>query len=243
MVCWRRYTTHKQSMRNLASHNSAQMVLGTRDCVVISNDAGGGEQDTTMTEEKWQQSIPLSRKCSDSGGHTSSSSDDDNDTATSSDRSIQKPRPPADDREGEEEEAATQQTSSEQEPKPRAQSPVISAFIDRRLEALGKEYPDHDTMRVYSEEGDTTSKISLNSFCSYQSREEPYTVERLEKAGPRFRQFAGLLEVLVAEEEAGTVDTESEVVHTGLTQQTQTQSQTQSQGVGLGSQGNGGYYF
>lgn len=207
------------------SSSHSEMVLATRDCVVISNDAGGGEQDTTMTDEKWQQSVPIPRK--ETLKVSSSSS------TTSSELSIGKP-------EIVEETVSKQQLQQQlmvndatnETFQARAKSPVISAFIDQRLEALRKEYPDHDSVRVFADEGECVSKVSLNSFCSYQSKEEQYTLERLKRAGPEFQRFAGLLEVLAADEDE-VVDTESEVVHTGLTQ-TQTQSQGDSQTLPAG---------
>lgn len=231
MICWRRYTNHNQGLLNLEGRSSptSELALATRDCVVISNDAGGGEQDTTMTDQKWQQSVPVSRKESHKDNSSSSST-------SSSGVSIDIDKPLT-----AEQESMQLQLPENQLLLTRAQSPVISAFIDQRLEALRMEYPDHDSLQVFSDEGEGTSKVSLNSFCSYKSKEEPYTVERLRKAGPIFQRFVGLLEVLGADEEE-TVDMESEVVHTGLTQTQQSQSQSQSQG-GAGSQGNGGFYF
>ena len=232
MICWRRHTNRKLAMLNLDGRRSpiSDVLLATRDCVIISNDAGGGEQDTTMTDEKWQQNMPLPRK----EGHEDKDTPTSSSSPTSSGSSIDKPL---------RSETTTQQQqyleatmTSQQPTQTRAKSPVISAFIDQRLEALRKEYPDHDSIQVFSDEGEGTSKVSLDSFCSYQSKEEPYTTERLRQAGPAFQRFAGLLEVLGADEEE-TVDLESELVHTGLTQ-----TQTQSQG-GAGSQGNGVFFF
>lgn len=223
MIWWRRYTKRKFSLLHADEMTStpSELLFATRDCVVISNDAGGGEQDTTMTDEKWQRSVPIPHK--DIPGESPT-------TSSSSGNSISKPRA-AEERKTEQQKQMGNH-SQNHSPLVRAQSPVISAFIDRRLEALRTEYPNIDSIQVFADEGGCVSRVSLNSFCSYQPKEEEYTLERLKQAGPEFQKFAGLLEVLATDEEEG-VDLESEVVHTGLTQtQTETGTQSQSQGAG-----------
>lgn len=199
-----------QSSGNVSASPS-ELILATRDCVIISNDAGGGEQDTTMTDEKWQQSVPIPRKEISKASHSS---------ATSSDESIVKS--------ANKESPSQLQIPTKQSPQIRAQSPVISAFIDQRLESLRSEYPDLDTIKEYAEEGEGNSRVSLESYCSYQPQEEAYTLARLRRAGPKFQVFANLLDVLAAEEDKED-DVDSKIVHTGLTQ-TQTENGTQSQG-------------
>lgn len=212
---------------NGVSSSPSELVLTTRDCVIISNDSGGGEQDTTMTDEKWQQSVPTQRK--EMTADTSPSS------STSSGASIAK-SPDVEAAYVVREQHLQVPTTPTRSPQNRAQSPVISAFIDQRLESLRSEYRDLDTLKEFAEEGEGDSKVSLDSSCSYQDKEEAYTLARLQKAGAEFQIFAGLLEVLGAEEEEeGVDDVESQIAHTGLTQ-TQTQT-TQSQGAG------GEFYF
>lgn len=193
------------------SSSPSELILATRDCVVISNDAGGGEQDTTMTDEKWQQSVPLPRKDIPRPSPSATTSSEESITKSSNKDS-----------------QSQHHGSAKQSPQMRAQSPVISAFIDQRLESMRSEYPDLDTVKVFTDEGEGNSKVSLDSYCSYQAQEEPYTLARLRRAGPKFLVFANLLEVLAAEEDKGE-DVESKIVHTGLTQ-TQTENGTQSQG-------------
>lgn len=214
MVCWRRYTVRKFDLTQPnggVSASPSDLILATRDCVVISNDAGGGEHDTTMTDEKWQQSVPIPRKEIPKASPSS---------ATSSDESIVKS--------ANKESPSQLQSSAKQSPQIRAQSPVISAFIDQRLESLRSEYPDLDTLKEFAEEGEGNSTTSFDSYCSYQAKEEAYTLARLRRAGPKFQVFANLLEVLAAEEDKEE-DADSKIAHTGLTQ-TQTENGTQSQG-------------
>ena len=200
----------------MSSSSPSELVLATRDCVIISNDAGGGEQDTTMTDEKWQQSVPLPRKKT-ANGSTSSS------TVSSSEVSSHENNNNNNSSEAVTSEMHRQHSGTDLV---RAQSPVISAFIGQRLESLSKEHSVLDTMTEYKEEGEGSSKVSLESYCSYQPQDEAYTMERLRRAGPEFQKFAGLLEVLCVEERDGEdgEDVESKIAHTGLTQ-TQTQSQ------------------
>jgi hypothetical protein len=214
MVCWRRYTFRKFNLRHShdISASPSELILATRDCVIISNDAGGGEQDTTMTDEKWQQSVPVPRKEIPNALPSPS---------TSSDESISKPT--------HKESPSQYRDSARQSPQVRAKSPIISAFIDQRLEALRNEYPDLDAVKEYTEEGEGDSRVSLDSYCSYQDKEEAYTLARLQGAGPKFRIFANVLEVLAAEEDKEEEDIDSKIAHTGLTQ-TQTETGTQSQG-------------
>ena len=214
MVYWKRQRARKLSLRHSNGNVSAspsELILATRDCVVISNDSGGGEQDTTMTDEKWQQSVPIPRREAPRTSQNSTSSSDE-----SIIKSPQKDSP----------------TQQKQSPQGRAKSPIISAFIDQRLESLRHEYPDLDAVKEFAEEGEGNSRVSLDSYCSYQTQEETYTLARLRRAGPQFQVFANLLEVLVAEEETED-DVDSKIAHTGLTQ-TQTESGTQSQGIDYG---------
>ena len=188
--------------------------------MVISNDEGGGEQDTTMNNERWEQSCKLSRK--ETIGVPSSSG--------SSNNSIQK-SPITDTPK-----VVHTELSVAQPPIARAKSPVISAFIDQRLEKLRGDYRELDSIKEYVDEGGDSSNTTLDSYCSWMPEEEEYTIERLRKAGPEFQKFERVLEVLVADED-DMVDSESEIVHTG---QTQTQTQTQTEG---GTQSLGGFYF
>ena len=206
-----------------------------------------------MTDEKWQQSIPLHRKEMDKDGKELASS-------SSSATSIQKPKIMEDEvivnqsaMVGMEEGIPPPSLAADPPPLARAQSPIISAFIDQRLEDLRQQYPDLDSMKVFADEGDCASNVSISSSCSYHSKGSEYTLERLKKAGPEFQKFVGLLEMLTVDEDEGD-DLESRLVHTGLTQtQTQTemgwsQSQSQSQGLGplgagLGSGHRAGFYL
>ncbi len=213
MICWKKRNNRKFNLTHSVTPTTSEIILSTRDCVIITNDDGGGEEDTNMTDENWKRSCQLPRK---EPLAMSDSSDSSN--------SINEP--------------LTQEIQNNEICPPvlaRAKSPVISAFIDKRLEVLRNEYRDIDSIREFEDEGDLSSNITLDSVCSYAPvDEEEYTVERLKKAGPEFHKFVGLLEALTAEEE-GDMDMESEIVHTG---QTQTQTQTE-----MGTQSQGGLYF
>ena len=111
-------------------------------------------------------------------------------------------------------------------PRRRATSPVISAFIDQRLEHFNNMHSEYNQVTQFSHEGSGSSPaLSLRSRCSYLPEEEPYTVEDLKNAGPLFAKFQAILEILELEEENVAEDLESERVHTG---QTQTQTQTEA---------------
>lgn len=240
MLCWKLRNNHRFAIMHLSNLHSttSELVLATRDCVIISNDEGGGEQDTTMTNENWQLSCSLARKKKKNEASTSSS-----EMTTSSDSTIDKPVITDEDQINRSlyvggmanANGVNQNQLQEVEnhsPQVRAQSPVISAFINQRLETLKRDYRNLDTVTKYTEEGDNSPNVSLRSQCSYCPEEEPYTTQRLKKAGPEFAKFCKVLEILETEEENVAMDLESEVVHTGQTQ-TQTdlgQSQSQSQG-------------
>jgi len=117
-------------------------------------------------------------------------------------------------------------------PRRRATSPVISAFIDQRLEHFNNMYSDYNQVTQFSHEGSGSSPaLSLHSHCSYLPEEEAYTLEDLKKAGPLFAKFQAVLEILELEEENLAEDLESERVHTGQTQtQTEAGNFSQSQG-------------
>ena len=247
MVCWKRCSVRKYRLNsNGLDSTPSELVLATRDCVVISNDDGGGEQDTTMTAEKWRQSIPLSRKATNEDGKQPASS--------SSSETSDVRKPPIGDDEVIVNQLATMEAGEMEEngipppsvtpapPAVRAQSPIISAFIDQRLEQLRQQYRDLDSVQVFAEEGECTSTVSLNSSCSYQSKGSEYTLERLRKAGPEFQRFAGLLEMLKVDEDEGE-DLESRLVHTGLTQTQGSQSQSQGGAGGPGTSRGTGFYF
>lgn len=226
---------HSQSLAPTPS----EILLSTRDCVIISNEEGGGEQDTTMTDERWQRSCPLPRK--DDGGSSGGQRDQHSDSASSSCGGGSIVKMPIKD-EIDSAVVIENSNTSRLSPSNRARSPVISAFIDERLKALREEYRDLDSLRNFDdgrrreEEGNISDDgVSLSSTCSYASRDVPYTLEQLRQAGPEFQKFEGLLEVLEAEHEGLLEeDLESRLVHTGQTQ-TQTDTGTQSQ--------QGGYYF
>lgn len=244
MLCWKIQNNRKYGIMHLNSLHStpSELVLATRDCVVISNDEGGGEQDTTMTGEKWQRSCSLVRKEKSPDDSTSLSQ-----LITSSENSIDKPvitdevgttttlhvKGLAN---GVDHHHLSPQRVENYCPQGRAQSPVISAFIDQRLELLKQQYHDLDSVTKYTEEGNNSPAFSLHSRCSYCPEDEPYTVQRLKKAGPEFAKFQEVLEVLETEEENVAMDLESELVHTGQTQ-TQTEMGTQQ------SQSQEGSYF
>ncbi len=95
---------------------------------------------------------------------------------------------------------------------PRASSPTIQAFIEHEVQAANREVPNIDSMTEFCDEGSGSDAGSLSSICSSgEEEEEPYTLDRLRDAGPRFRPLTDLLEAILEED---CLDSASEVTHT-----------------------------
>ena len=118
--------------------NSSQGTLDllNRQCLVISNEAGGGEQDTVMGMDEWSKSLAPDKQ---------RGKEENKSTSSSSNTSITKP--------------AFLSLA-------RANSPTISAFIHDKIEAVPKEYRDMDSICEYKEEGTISHTGSLSSICS-----------------------------------------------------------------------------
>ena len=183
-----------------SADNRMEQELYSRHCLVISNDPGGGEQDTAMTRDRWEQ------RYAPQGDQTRERhvKFDLSKTSYNSDGSTGEPEnvPVVD-------VAAVARTSS----------PTITAVLEDRLREANEQYRSLDTIQEYEEEGTCSQASSLSDICFDIDREQ-YTMEHLMKAGPQFSQFVGLLESIIEEEEEMNDSGDSEVAHTGMTQTT-----------------------
>ena len=245
MLCWKGWyeRKHRKFTLHITPGPPDDVILHNRDYVdvgIIEEDEGG-EEDTAMTGEKWTRHMSVTEtKNEDEQSALSSTStidkpvlEDDEEVVTNAHafglqnglgRVLYPDSPPV--------------HNGGHSPQGRARSPVISAFIDERLESLKQMYRDLDHVTKYANEGTDSPAISLRSQCSYCPEDESYTVQNLKNAGPEFAKFQVILETLELEEENVAMDLESERVHTG---QSQTQTQTDI-GTQL-SQSQGGLYF
>lgn len=185
----------------------------SRHCLVISNDPGGGEQDTSMTRTRWEQRYaPQAQTQTQSSAQWGQQQRDQErhvkfdlskTSYNSSDDSLAEP-------ENVQLVAARASTSS----------PTIQAVLEERLRVANEEYRNLDAIKEYEDEGACSEASSLSDICSGLEGEQ-YTVEHLLKAGPQFSQFVVLLESIMEEEEDELNDSAgSEVAHTGMTQAT-----------------------
>ena len=185
----------------------------SRHCLVISNNPGGGEQDTSMTTTRWErryapqaQAQAHAQLSSQRGQERDQKRRVKFDLSTTSYNS-------SNDSLAEPENlqlVATRTTTS---------SPTIQAVLEERLRVANEEYRNLDAIREYEDEGTCSEASSLSDICSGLEGEQ-YTVEHLMRAGPQFSQFVGLLEIIMEEEEELNDSAGSEVAHTGMTQAT-----------------------
>lgn len=223
MSCYRTVKTRRlKYLVGQASVASAdtrlEQEMFSRHCLVISNDPGGGEQDTSMTKTRWERRYAPQAQAY-AQAHTKSSAQQGQqrdqerhvkfDLSTSlynsSDDSLAEPVNM--------ELVAARATTS---------SPTIQAVLEERLRVANEEYRNLDAIREYEDEGEgaCSEASSLSDICSGLEGEQ-YTVDHLMKAGPQFTQFVGLLESIMEEEEEELNDSAgSEVAHTGMTQAT-----------------------
>ena len=190
----------------------------SRHCLVISNDPGGGEQDTAMTRSRWEQRYakqPANQNDRDDESLERAEQEEERDknqerhvkfdlskTSYKSDESIGEP-----------------ENISLVALRERTSSPTIEAVLEDRVRMADEQYRNLDAIREYEEEGACSEASSLSDICAEVEGEE-YTVDHLMKAGPQFAQFVSLLESIVEEEEELNDDGGSEIAHSGMTQAT-----------------------
>ena len=221
MVCYKvgkkrrlKYLVRQTSVVSADSHLEQEMF--SRHCLVITNEPGGGEQDTAMTRTRWERRYapqPAHQNNDEQNQPTKERHvkfDLSKTSYNSSMDSIAEPENIS--------LIAARETTS---------SPTIQAVLEERVRAANEQYRNLDAIREYEEEGTCSEASSLSDICSGLEDEE-YTVEHLMRAGPQFSQFIGLLESIVEEEDEMNDSGESEVAHTGMTQATPLTGMTQA---------------
>ena len=197
--------------------------------VVISNEQGGGEEDTSHVD--W---APLSLK----HGSTSKSSPASSQSITTKESPASKashnnsirssgssqkntkyrfrlPVP----------EKGTLEEEGEKEGDVRSNSPVIRAYLEERVNTANEEITSVDSLRKFCEEGSEDSEVdSLSSAYSDLNNnddiEEMYTLERLRAAGPPLSSLVPLLEhVLDSGGEGNARHSSSDILLTSQTPQ------------------------
>ena len=196
--------------------------------VVISNEQGGGEEDTNHVD--WAP-LSLTRGPTSKPSPASSRSTTTKESPasrishisnSSSSESSQKKRKyrfrlPVSEKETLEEE-------EEGEGDVRSNSPVIRAYLEERVNIANDEIMSVDSLRKFCDEGSEDSEVdSLSSAYSdlnNNDNEEEYTLERLRAAGPPLSALAPLLEhVLDSGGEASARDSSSDILLTSQTPQ------------------------
>lgn len=213
MLCYKtarkrrlKYLVRQASVASAESHLEQEMF--SRHGLVISNEPGGGEQDTSMTTTRWEQRYaPQARAQSPHHNQEQTQErhvkfDLSRTSYNSSNNSLAEP---------ENVRLISGRTSTS--------SPTIQAVLEERVMAANEQYRNLDAIREYEEEGACSEASSLSDICAGLEGEQ-YTVEHLMKAGPQFSQFVGLLESIEEEEEELNDSAGSEVAHTGMTQAT-----------------------
>ena len=168
--------------------------------IIISNEQGGGEEDTNHVA--WE---PLALKCGSSSGKPSpptssqvgSSKDSPESRATQSSRGstiekrqVYRFRLPASEKEAVD---GVQERVTDEEV--RSNSPVIRAYLEDRVNTANNDIHSVDSLHKFNEEGSEDSEVdSLSSVLNSEDEEEEYTLERLHAAGPPLSSLAPLLE-------------------------------------------------
>ena len=224
MFCKKLQLNSKYStMRLTAGHLHSipcKLTMASRDSIGVSNIEGGGEQDTSMTYEKWKQSCSPPRKDKTQEDNTPLS-----EITLSSESSIDKPLifdetdvPVV------KYDHLPQLGIGNQPPQGSMQGPLINDYIFHRLEMLKSQYCHKNAIRKLEDRVSNAPSLSLQSQCSHCLNDELYTVQHLKKAGPELASCGKVLDVL-AEEENEMMDLESELVSTG---HTKTQAETRA---------------
>ena len=214
MLCYK--TTRSRRLKYLvrqasiaSADSEIEQEMFSRHGLVISNEPGGGEQDTSMTTPRWEQRYaPAPRRTPNRNQERHVKFDLSNTAYNSSNDSLAEP-----------ENVSMVITNPG---RMTASSPTIQAELEERVRKANEDYRNLDTIHEYEEEGNCSAASSLSDICAGLEAEEDeeYAVESLINAGPQFSQFVSLLESIVEEEEEINDSGESEVAHTGMTQAT-----------------------
>ncbi|MCG8622321.1 MAG: hypothetical protein MJE68_10055 [Proteobacteria bacterium] len=226
MLCYK--TAKKKRLKYLvrqasiaSADNRIEQEMFSRHGLVITNEPGGGEQDTSMTTTRWEQRyVPMpARQTIKATTMTSTTTtpnrnqerhvkfDLSKTSYNSSNDSIAEPE-------------NVPVVIANPGGRISASSPTIQAELEDRVRSANEEYRSLDSIREYEEEGECSEASSLSDICAGLEEGQEYTVEHLMKAGPQFSQFVSLLESIIEEEEELNDSGESEIAHTGMTQAT-----------------------
>ena len=220
MLCYKmakkrrlKYLVRQASIASADSRIEQEMF--SRHGLVITNEPGGGEQDTSMTTTRWERRYaPAPSRTTPNQNQERHVKFDLSKTAyNSSNDSIAEPE--------------SVPVVIVNPGRITASSPTIQAELEERVRNANEGYRSLDSIREYEEEGQCSEASSLSDICAVLEEGHDYTVEHLMKAGPQFSQFVGLLESIVEEEEEMNDSEESVIAHTGMTQATPLTGMTQ----------------
>lgn len=175
--------------------NDISLSIFNRQCMGVSNEAGGGERDTHIGIDEISSTLFTNKRAIENDEKQQSESQSSSSSEESSIAKIP--------------------YLSE-----RAASPTIGAFIKEKIEGVPKEYRDIDSLYEFEDEGEDSITGSLSTICSSLAGSE-YTVEQLREAGPEFEPFIDLLASVLESDEEEDSDGGSQQAHTGNTQPTQ----------------------
>ena len=185
--------------------------------LVISNEQGGGEEDTAIVDwsplttkrKSITQASPASSRASSKGSQASKGSRASRSSHTSRGSRSKRRRYQVQLPIHEKEEVDGDENV-------RSNSPVIRAYLQERVDTANEEVKSVDSIREFCEEGsddDSESAESLSSLGSgLSSDEEDYTVERLRAAGPPLSSLAHLLEHVLHSGENSIRDSSSDIL-------------------------------
>ena len=181
--------------------------LAPSQAIVISNEQGGGEADTTTmdwTPLNAKRTSPTKLSPASSRTTTTSSSrgsilssTSHTSTGSMSKRkkyTFQLPVPEKEEVDGAEKE----------DENIRSNSPVIRAYLEERVNAANDEVLSVDSLRRFQEEGSENSEVDSLSSALNSDSEEEYTLERLRAAGPPLSTLTPLLQHVLQNRDASS---------------------------------------
>ena len=187
-------------MESITGSQELAKLFAASQALVISNEEGGGEADTVITDWTSLTSRPTSltsQPSSESGSGTHKAES-----------------PPAEEKEEEEEEKEGVDGEDV-----RSNSPVIRAYLQERVDTATAKVKseDIDSVREFREEGSDSEHESLSSVLSGLSDDEEYTLDMLRAAGPPLSSLAPMLEHVLYEGES-VRDSSSDILYTSQEQ-------------------------
>ena len=196
-------------MESMSASQELVKLFAASQALVISNEEGGGEADTVITNWTPLTSQPTSltsqrssaSSVSGSGTHKAESS------------------PTEEEKKEEEEEKEEEEKEGVDGDDVRSNSPVIRAYLQERVDTATAEVKteDIDSVREFCEEGSESEHESLSSVISGLSDEEEYTLDMLRAAGPPLSSLVPILEHVLHEGES-VRDSSSDILYTSQEQ-------------------------